>query len=84
MSVLPTLSKIFEKIALKQKTNFIENIIIYHQCQSCYQKCHSTLTILLKLRNAIEKAMKSRVVTISILVDYFRAFDAIDFIFCYV
>ena len=46
ISVLPILSKTFERIVLQQITNFIENNILYHQYQSGYRKHHSTLTIL--------------------------------------
>ena len=40
---------------------------------------HSTLTILIKLRDDIERAMKSREVTLTAFVDFSKAFDSIDF-----
>ena len=42
-----------------------------------YRKKHSTLTILIKLRDNIECAMKSREVTLAAFVDFSKAFDTI-------
>ena len=60
VSILPILSKIYERVVLEQITNFIEKKLIYHHYQSCYRKNHSTATLLAKLRNDIKKAMKVR------------------------
>ena len=52
---------------------------LYHRYQSVYRKNHSTLTILIKLRNDIERAMKSGEVTLAVFVDFSEAYDTIDF-----
>ena len=78
VSILPLLSKVYEKLVLQQLAVFIERESVYHQYQSGYRKNHSTAT-LLKLHDEIKKAMKSSEVTIAIFTDYSKAFDTIDF-----
>ena len=79
VSILPVLSKVFEKLVLQQLAVFIERESVYHQYQSGYRNNHSTATLLLKLHDDIKKAMKCSEVTIVIFTDYSKAFDAIDF-----
>ena len=79
LSVLPILSKIYERVALEQITNFIENKLIYHHYQSGYHKNHSTATLLAKLRDDIKKAMKASEITLAVFTEYLKAFDTIDF-----
>ena len=79
VSILPVLSKVYEKLVLQQLAVFIERESVYHQYQSGYRKNHSTATLLLKLHDDIRKAMKRSEVTIAIFTDYSKAFDTIDF-----
>ena len=51
ISVLPVLSKIHEKVILKQLSGFIERTSIYNSTQSGFRKGHSIQTILLKFRD---------------------------------
>ena len=78
ISVLPVLSKVFERVILAQLCKFIEDKALYHQTQSGFRKGHSTTTLLVKLRDDIKKAMAKSEVTLSILIDYSKAFDTID------
>ena len=79
VSILPVLSKVYEKLVLQQLAVFIERESVYHQYQSGYRKNHSTATLLLKLHDYIKKAMMSSEVTIVIFTEYSKAFDTIDF-----
>ena len=79
VSILPVLSKVHEKLVLQQLTVFIERESIYHQYQSDYRKNQSTATLLLKLHDDIEKAMKSGEVTIAIFTDSSKGCDTIHF-----
>ena len=54
VSILPVLSKFYEKPALQQVAVFIESESVYHQYQSGYRKNHSTTTLLLKLHDDIK------------------------------
>ena len=78
ISVLPVLSKIYEKVILHQLSGFIEKSSIYNASQSGFRKGHSTTTMLLKFRDDIQKALNRNEVTTSILIDYSKAFDTID------
>ena len=78
VSILPVLSKVYEKHVLKLAV-FIKRESVYHPYQSGYRKNHCTATLPLKLHDDIKKAMKSSKVTIATFTDYSKAFDTIDF-----
>ena len=81
MSILPVLSKVFERLTMKQLCNFIETNNIYSSTQAGYRRNHSTNTqqILIKMRDAILNAMNKGEVTLSILADFSKAFDTVDY-----
>ena len=79
ISILPILSKIYEKLVLQQMTEFIEKQLIYHKHQSGYRKNHSTTTLLMKLYDDIKTSMNKGEITIVIFADYSKVFDTIDF-----
>ena len=79
VSILPVLSKVYEKLVLKQLAGFIEEESVYQQYHSGYRKNHSPATLLSKLRDGIMNTMKSSEVTIVIFTDYSKVFDTIDF-----
>ena len=79
ISILPILSKVFERVILQQLTEIIEHEMIYDQKQSGFRKGHSTTTILLKLKDDISNAMKKGEVTLAILADFSKAFDTVDY-----
>ena len=68
----------YERIILTQLTQFIECKALYNSTQSGYRKEHSTVTLLLKLRDDIRRAMNKSEVTLAILIYYSKAFDTID------
>ena len=75
------LSKNYERVILTQLCSIIETNQIYSSTQSGFRKGHSTINLLLKLRDDMYKAMKISEVTLAILIDYSKAFDTIgDFI----
>ena len=78
ISILPVLSKIYERVILFQLCEHIENNHLYNSTQSGFRKGHSTSTLLLKLRDDIRKAMKKSEITLTILIDFSKAFDTID------
>ena len=78
ISVLSVLSKVYERVILNQLCSFIETQNLYNINQSGFRKGHSTNTLLLKLRDDIRTAMNRSEVTLSVLIDYSKAFDTID------
>ena len=60
------------------QNSFIETENLYNINQSGFRKGHSTNTLLLKLRDDIRTAMNRSEVTLSVLIDYSKAFETID------
>ena len=77
MSVLSVLSRVHERVILNQLCSFIDAQNLYNINQSSFFKVHSTNTLLLKLRDDIRNAMNRSEVTLSVLIDYSKAFDTI-------
>ena len=78
ISILPVLSKIYEKVILKQLSAYIERTSIYSSTQSGFLKGHSTQTILIKFRDDIQKALNKNEITMSVFIEYSKAFDTIQ------
>ena len=79
ISILPILSKVFERVIFQQITEHIEASFIYDSKQSGFRKGHSTSTVLLKLKDDIRIAMSQGEVTLAILADFSKAFDTVDY-----
>ena len=77
ISVLSACSKVYEPVILIQLCSLIETQNLYNINQSGFRKGHSTNTVL-KLRDDIRTAMNINEVTLSVLIDYSKAFDTID------
>ena len=79
ISILPILSKVFKRVILQQLSDHIESKSIYLKHQSGFRKSHSTLTVLLKLKDDIKRAMNRSEVTLAIFADFSKAFDTVDY-----
>ena len=79
ISILPILSKVYEKQVLHQITDFIETQQVYNKHQSGYRKNHLTATIPSKSYDDIKIAMEQSALTMAVFTDYSKAFDTIDF-----
>ena len=79
ISILPILSKVFKRLIMKQLCNFIEINNAYSSTQAGYRRNHSTNRILIKMRDDILNAMNKGEVTLSILADFSKAFDTVDY-----
>ena len=78
ISNLPFLSKVLERIVLKQFLQHLESHSLLEPFQSAYRKCHSTETALLRLVNDLLQASDTVHVSILSLIDLSAAFDTID------
>lgn len=77
ISILPTMSKILEKVISSQISTHVNEHIL--PCtQSGFRAGHSTNTALLKITNDITKAIDQSRVTFAVLLDFSKAFDTID------
>eukprot|EP00111_Clytia_hemisphaerica_P012122 TCONS_00035606-protein len=79
ISILPILSKIYEKLIMIQMTNFLEHQELLSQYQSGFRKGHCTVTTCIKIKNDILKAMHHGEITLAVLADFSKAFDTVDF-----
>ena len=76
VSILPTLSKIFEKILFEQMSVFFEKILSNQQCgfRKGYSTQHCLLNLLEKWKNCVDKGK----VFGALLTDLSKAFDCLD------
>lgn len=78
ISILPCMSKIFEKIVDTQFEDFISKHNILPSTQSGFRKNHSTNTALLNVTDDIFRATDQGQNTCLVLLDYSKAFDTLD------
>ena len=78
VSILTTLSKVIEKIAVKQLTNYLTSNHLFDPLQSGFKKHHSTSSALIKVTGDMVSAMEQKHVTVLVLLDYSKAFDTVN------
>ena len=79
ISTLCVLSKVYERLALRQMADFLENNAIFNPSNSAYRRGHSTTTTMLAIRDDILRAMKRGEVTVAVLADFSKAFDTVAY-----
>ena len=78
ISLLCTLSKIIEKLALLQITAYLEKHSLFDPNQSAYKKNHGCITALIKINDDMLDSIDDSEVTILTLLDFSRAFDTVN------
>jgi hypothetical protein len=78
ISLLPNISKIYEKIASIRLTHFLETNNLLSNRQFGFRKNHSTLHPLTHFVNNISEALNKKKHCISIFCDLRKAFDTVD------
>ena len=78
ISLLPIVSKIFEKLVHYQTQNYLDEHKILYKYQSGFRTKHSTDTCLSLVSNKILKGIDGGLLTGMILIDLQKAFDTID------
>ena len=79
ISILPILSKVYERLIMKQMASFLETEQLLSQNQSGFRKGHCTTTTCIKIRDDILRAMDRGDITLSVMADYSKAFDTVDY-----
>ena len=78
VSNLPLLSKVLERLVLKQLLSHLAQNDLNEMFQSAYRKHHSTETAILRVCNDFLKEADDRKVNLLVLLDLSAAFDRID------
>ena len=78
VSNLPYISKLIEKVAVKQLEKHMENNQLYEPNQSAYRSCHSTETALLRITNDCLCAMDDNRCMLLVMLDLSAAFDTVS------
>lgn len=79
ISILPAISKLFEKIIYKQILEFLEANNILPMVQSGFRAKHGASTALLKIVDDLSHAMDGSKCTMLVLLDQSKAFDSVNF-----
>ena len=79
ISLLPIVSKIFDKVIHDQTMEYLMNNDILYKYQSGFRKNHSTDTSLLYLTDKILTGFDSGLLTGKILIDLQKAFHTINY-----
>jgi hypothetical protein len=77
ISILPTMSKLFEKLLLKRMKPIIEERELIPPHQFGFREKHSTIEQVHRITNIIEGALESKKVCSTIFLDVAQAFDKV-------
>lgn len=78
ISILPTLSKIFEKILYNQIYQYCEILNLIPNSQSGFRKGYSTATAIANLMDDLFTSYDKGLVSVLVLLDFSKAFDTIS------
>lgn len=79
VSILSTLSKVFERLVLHQLVEYINEEALLGPTISGFRKGHSITSVLLGIRDALMRASSRVEVTLMVCADYSKAFDTVQF-----
>ena len=78
ISILPTISKVLEKVVAEQMCRYLDDHELWNPNLSGFRKSHSTATALLKIVNDMVEALDRGDVTVLALLDFSKAFDTVN------
>ena len=78
ISILPTISKIFEKHVHKHLMGFLNKYKLLHESQSGFRHKHSCQTALIKLIDSWLECIDSGDMVGALFIDFRKAFDLVD------
>ncbi|MEW8544984.1 MAG: reverse transcriptase family protein [Candidatus Thiodiazotropha sp.] len=78
ISILPTISKIFEKHINKHLMNYLNKYNLIHENQSGFRQKHSCQTALVKLIDQWMACIDKGDIVGSLFIDFRKAFDVVD------
>ena len=78
ISLLPSISKVFEKIIFNQLYSFLQKQNIIYKSQYCFRTEHSTEFAPLELIDRVNTEMDNNEIPFNIYLDLSKAFDTLD------
>ena len=78
ISLLPVLSKLFEKIMYRRTVNFLEKHDLIYAKQFGFRKKHSTNDAILMLVGNVLEGLDNNNVAFSVFIDLRKAFDSVS------
>ena len=78
ISILSTLSKIFEKPVNKHTMGYLNKSKLIHECQSGFRHNHSCQTALVKLGDQWIKCVDQGDLVFTMFIDFRKAFHIVD------
>ena len=79
ISILPIVSKVFEKLVHKRLNRYLEYHNILYTNQFGFREKHSTELALISLNNFITNSFEKKDFALSIFLDFSKAFDTVNF-----
>lgn len=77
ISILPAISKLFERIVSEQLVNHAESNRLFQKFQSAYRRSHSTSTALLQMTDSWARSVDEGNITGILAIDLSKAFDCL-------
>ena len=78
VSLLTSVSKVFEKVAHRQLSNYFTNNSLFYKSQYGFRAEHSTEYASLELIDRVIDSFENKLTPISIFMDLSKAFDTLD------
>ena len=78
ISLLPVISKIYEKVMYSRLISFLETFKLLYELQFGFRKDHSTCSALMILIDKITSELKDGNFVLGVFLDYSKAFDCIN------
>lgn len=78
ISILTALSKLFEKVIVKQFTEFLNENHAFNNCQFGFRNKHNTSHAIINLLELLSDAIENNEYTLTIFLDLKKAFDTVD------
>ena len=79
ISILPIISKIFEKLIHKRLNKYLEHHKILYKYQFGFRERHSTELALHFLNNYVANSFENRKYALAVFLDFSKGFDTVNF-----
>jgi len=78
ISILPSFSKVFEKLMYTRLTNYLTKHSVLYKNQFGFRSNHSTLMAIIEMVDKITDAIDKKEYSVGVFVDLSKAFDTLD------